>query len=69
VTYGTNTDRDESLEAYSRQTITLSADAATDEYGYHIAYWIVRTFVGQGEELPDRLAPESADRDTWDRGY
>jgi hypothetical protein len=69
VTYGTDTDRDESLEEYSSQTITLSDDADTDEYGYHIAYWIARTFVGVGEELPDRLDPESADRDGWYRGY
>jgi hypothetical protein len=64
--YGIDEDPDEALEYYTTQRVLLDPDITRSHYSYHIAYWILATFVGDGE-MPEYLDAQDDDRDNWER--
>jgi len=63
--FGQDTDSDSELEYYTSQTIQIDEKTPADHYAYHIAYWMLSTFVGDGD-MPDHLDAEDDNREQWE---
>ncbi len=62
--YGEDSDNDAALEEYTELTITIGADTPAEDYGYHMAYWVIGSFV---ERRPDHIdADGDDDREDWE---
>lgn len=62
--YGSDPDADTALEEYTELYITLGARTPAEDYGYHMAYWVIRSFV---DEQPGHIdADGNDDREGWE---
>lgn len=64
--FGRSVDDDPALESYTSLHVSIATDTPSREVGYHVAYWLVRTWA-QGEEVPASLDGENDDRTSTPR--
>jgi len=65
--YGKNLDTDPSLEYYTEQHIVIAEDTPIDHFSYHIAYWLISSFVSSEEDMPEPLDTVDDDREHWEK--
>jgi hypothetical protein len=63
--FGEDSDDDGALEQYTQLNITIAAETPAEDYGYHMAYWTIGSFVGSGE-MPDHIDAEDDNRENWE---